>query len=159
MVGAGTTARAWSAGTRIGLRVTAADMAQRSVFLGKRSSNQTLSTVGWQKLVINSNDDSRGDIWNATETAIIVPRPGFYFMTLRVSVTIACSLQLGIYKDFALNKYLGGSRGDSLATSEEGSIIVYANDVGARYDPYVNANNASTQAVAGDTYFHVMGPL
>lgn len=155
----GTTARAWPAGTPIGLRVTAADMMPRDVFLGRRSTNVTLSTVGWQKLVINSNDDSRGNMWNASATAIIIQRPGFYLMTLRVAVTVACSLSLAIYKGLMLSNNLGGSRSDDLATSEEGTVIVYANAIGTTYEPYVYANNAATQAIAGQTYFHVMGPL
>ncbi len=158
----GTTARNWSAGVVVGLRMTAQDVAaclpahHLSVYLSGSaySPNNT-----WAKVAVNAVAHDTAGIWNTANGRAVPKRAGYYLINVRVRTDYSGVLVAGIGKNGVLLHAVGPDGGSSFYGTG-GAMLVYCNGTTDYIELWAFSNSSRTLTPGTiDTYLQLSGPL
>jgi hypothetical protein len=156
----GTSAASWSAGSTIGLRITAADMEPPHAMSVHRSAAVNTTAAGWQKLSMDSTGYDTGLIWSDANRRATPIRPGYYQVTVRVQLTVSTDpLIAGLYKNGSLAARVG-AHVNGLAFGAGGSFVVYCNGTTDYLEPwFFSLSIVAVTTGAAQSHFQILGPF
>lgn len=116
------------------------------------------TTVGWQKIPINTVQYDTYGIWSAGNTRFIPNQAGYYMVTVRIRTVSNGVIAVAIGKNGVQSQGVSGDFDSARAAG--GSGIVYCNGTTDYLEGFIYTTTARAYTTgAFDTYMEVTGPI